>query len=228
MRRRLRRRSRQPSVERNRILRRLSPIVALLMVHLVASSGCRTRQESQRTYSSPDGVYTVHLAGYFSPLFNPLMRAWVRVAIDKNGSPFADLGEVHSADSFDAAFDQVYTSLSWTGNRVFRMTGAPRERLSDQIVVNNESGITLNAISVAAADTVVAVEIPVHTSVAIPAMSMSGGGSVTIRVNAQWANGKAFHQSVDLPVTTDHREHNVIAITVKDRLYIGSSIRTER
>jgi hypothetical protein len=197
---------------------------------IVLASACAP-QITERKYKSADGIFAVRLIGTFVGIHNPLARARVQVVIDKYDRTYAELGDIYSADSFDVSFDQLYTHQFWSDPRVFRMTGVPREELRDAISVTNASGISVKAIAVATADTVVLVEIPPDSTVNIPVVSMSGGSSVFVRVTAQLADGRRLQESIDLPPAMSSGQCNAIAITVRDRLYIGLSIKdrsTER
>jgi hypothetical protein len=198
--------------------------VGVFLNCIVLTSACASKV-TDRTYKSPDGVFAVRLVGTFDRVYSPLARARVKVIIEKNAERFAELGDIYSADWFDIPFDQFYRRLSWTESRVFLMTGMHRGVRPDSIAVKNESGTQIKAIAIATADTVVVVDIPPDSTAVVPVGSMSGGSSVFVRVTAELANGRRLQESINLTPAMTARERNAIAITVRDRVYIGLSIK---
>ena len=93
---------------------------------------------------SPNGRYSVHLAGRFGrPIFGVMHTVYARVFDGSN--EIVSRRQIHTGDWMDPWFDLWYPRHIWVDNNILRLTRPQDEALNeyDQITVRNSASATV-------------------------------------------------------------------------------------
>jgi hypothetical protein len=99
--------------------------------------------------TSPNGRYSVHLAGRFSrPIFGVMHTVYASVL--DSGNEVVGGRQIHTGDWMDPWFDLWYPRQIWVNNDILRLTRPQDEALNeyDQITVRNSASRTVRLLRV--------------------------------------------------------------------------------
>jgi hypothetical protein len=206
----------------------LRAIQVLVLAVAPAASGCSSELQ-ERTYDSPNSLYSVHLRGAFSGTTNPVALTRVSASIHRANAAPIDMGTIFDADWFDTSFDKAFPNLSWIAPRVFCISRAAPGELRDEIVLRNASRRTIQAVSIVADDIVLVVDVEPNAAVSAPVASRRSGSNWYVRARARLDENTTLDTSGHVRTAAGPGELNRLAVVVSDRaisLVVATTKRT--
>jgi hypothetical protein len=117
--------------------------LVIVVILLGVTASCRWPwQPIAAEFTSPKGTYTARLRGHLSAPQSFFFVHVVSLEVLKGGDLFVDAHEIHSADSFDTAFEDLYKGHRWLSESTLQIKstgGMSQSDVLEQVVVENQS-----------------------------------------------------------------------------------------